>query len=211
MKAEQAKKAREARQKEEKEKEERQAVVQSAAFTVTQGRVLAQNSALLTGTQWKNAFTYTFWIKASGSVSSWSSVLHHGAGDFQRNPAVFIHPGTLRLHIRSGSQPNLGGWRGDGVGNEGCDPAKQLSPNVWTWVAITHSSGVMRVLFGTGADLSTECTAQINPSYNNGPLYGGNPWYHPAKAQLSDVRVYNRVLTEAELKEILAKKQGVTD
>jgi hypothetical protein len=39
-----------------------------------------------------------------------------------------------------------------------------------------------------------------------GPLYGSDPWYHPAQAAVKDLRVYSRTLSPKEIRAVFRRE-----
>jgi hypothetical protein len=196
-----------------KGEEEVKAVIRSAPFQVKKQQLIAQHGDLLPTKQWQNAYTWTFWVKLSGIVGPWTSLLHHGAFDTMRNPAVFVIPGTNRLHFRSGCEWHPQNGNFGGLANTGCDTVEGLPLNVWTHVSMVHAQGAQNVFFcRDGMPLRHVCGVGVPaPAFPNGPLYAGDPWYpEPPPAYLADLRAYNRPLQNAELQSICNAKRGIT-
>jgi len=135
-------------------------------------------------------YTYTFWIMPTGKIGNWGSIMHKGANNGQRNPAIWFYPGQTRLHCRSGVS---GSW------NMGADPPDQLRIGSWTFVALTHKAGYLAVY------LNGRLRAAVRtggPLMNNGPMWGGDPWHGQPRCKVADMRMYGRILQSTELKMI---------
>lgn len=201
-------KVQQAAEEKSKAEEEEKAVIKREKYSPRNGQVIAQSNRLMTN-DWKGVYTYSFWARPFGTRGDWGNLLHKGAVNHHRNPAVWTYPGSLRLHMRSGAQQDPQDW--GGYTNWGCDPERQLNNNQWNFVAFTHESGVMKVFFGNEAgQLDDVCTINYpGPVANSGPLYSADPWHSEPTLIMADVRVYNRILSRDEIAGILKKKSGI--
>jgi len=154
-----------------------ESVLVSQTQLIRRNHVAAQDAMIKKST----AFTYSFWIKPTGVVHEWANILHKGNTNEQRNIAVWFYPGTLRLHVRSGTRR---GW------NDGADPEQQLKAWEWTHVTITHKEGEL-VIYYNGVSVLNQNIPQ--PHTNDGPLYIGDPWHAAAQAYIADVRYVDAV------------------
>mmetsp|Transcript_33877 Transcript_33877/g.71829 ORF Transcript_33877/g.71829 Transcript_33877/m.71829 type:complete len:572 (+) Transcript_33877:337-2052(+) len=100
----------------------------------------------------------------------------NNAKEGDRLPAVWVHSGSTRLHVRSSRQGNL---------NDGCDP-EQLPPlNQDTTVLVRVADGEMNVFFN--GNNVCKSTNYANPTVVTQPLlvYASNPWHPSAPATIA--------------------------
>jgi hypothetical protein len=163
-------------------------VLKAGMFRPRQNQVVAEASKMRQGTE----YSLSFWINPRATDANWCSILHKGAKNEERNPAIFFNRNTTSLHVRSGTKDD---W------NAGTDVASALSLGRWTHVAATHRAGAFTVyLDGLIVHLSLKIGA---PLFNAGPLYGGAPWYRGCAALVTDVRYDARVMSQDEIKALV--------
>lgn len=95
--------------------------------------------------------TYVFYLRVRSRSPDYQGVFFRGgnvgytlqdvrrtpiSGSQDRAPAVWIHPNSLRLHVRIGTTSN---W------NNGCDPPEGVELNEWTNVALVFEPKLMQV------------------------------------------------------------------
>jgi len=168
-----------------------ESTLMSETQLIRRNHVAAQDAMIKKST----AFTYAFWIKPIGVIHEWASILHKGNTNEQRNIALWFYPGTLRMHVRSGTRR---GW------NDGADPEQQLKAWEWTHVVMTHKEGELIVYFN-GVQVINQNIPQ--PHTNDGPLYIGDPWYSPAQAYISDVRYVDTVWDVVAIRSAMEQKK----
>jgi len=168
-------------------------IVRQENFQPKQGNVIAANAQI----KKSSATTWMFWIMPFGVTAdeAFSSILHKGAANEQRDPAIWFHPRSTRLHIRAGTRR---GW------NDGGDPVPQLTPFQWTHVAFTHKEGEFAVYYNGDQVLRVDMPA---PTNNDGPLYAGDPWHSAASSVLSDIRYLDSALDITAIKGIVNQKR----
>lgn len=230
---------RQEQEQKQQEKRRKYVSIYSGTFRPSRGRVLAENHQVPKSNSW----TYTvrtcvflcfcltpqeacvvfcllqFWVRPDGLQGSWANIIHKGAQNIERNPAVWFYPGSLRLHIRSGTGTS---WHTGA--NTGADPTDVLVSGKWTHVAFSHTNGALRVclliqLNGLLILFTNNCFEQVYldgvqksyahlraPNHNNGALWGSDPWHHAGKCHISDMRIYRRVLGPSEIQAV--KKEG---
>uniref|UniRef100_A0A7S3YHN4 DUF5648 domain-containing protein n=1 Tax=Lotharella globosa TaxID=91324 RepID=A0A7S3YHN4_9EUKA len=131
------------------------------------------------------AYELSFDIKALGTVSGWSSILHFTAtgenccknGD--RVPAIWFFHASTRLHVRTGTSEN---------GNDGCNPVQQLGLNKFQTVKIqVVEGGDMTVFFDDVEVCGVQMNGALYPSGNMLTIYGSDPWHPAANAQIKNL------------------------
>jgi len=189
---EQAQKQQQQQEQQTKTTQEHQAkskyIINAGPIQPTKSFILAQQSAIAVVPQW----AYMFWIKPLGLVTDWSSILHHGNTDSDRNPSVLFYPGSSRLHIRSGSPEN---WNG------GFDPSNPLPMKAWSHIALVHTQAGFSVYLN-GVSLGQDNNS--GPLQKAGNLYCSSPWYTTSQVQLADIRYFNRFVTPQEVQQVQA-------
>lgn len=187
-----------ANKKRQQEDQDRQASIRRPAWRLEFNKIIRGGDLPFTG-----AYTYMFWVRPRQIVGNWGNILHKGQENVNRNPAVWFYPGSLRLHIRSGTaaQPN---W--ENGGNAGCDPEAVLPLNQWTHVCFVHDSWGLKVYYNG----NNVCAQQIGgPRANSGPLYLSDPWHDVAQAELADLRYYPAAVHTDVLARVIDAKEGI--
>lgn len=120
-------------------------------------------------------YVLEFDITPQGTTSSWGSILHFGASNSERIPALWFYPGAhgLKLCVRSGRS---------GSHNAGCDPAERLVKDTKTTVKIVCAHDKLEVFFNNVLKCSTSHPNPLSPGLAT--IYSGDPWYDPAKAEI---------------------------
>lgn len=163
-------------------------------------RFVSLPDGVLTGV---NDFTISAWVKPN-TIAAWMRIYDIGNGA----------PGTRWMFL------TLNGFTGptnDGVhaSSFGGDPnheiisasSTQLPAGVWKHVAVTGSGGV-RTIYIDGYPAATATTALAVPPSDMEPI-SGNSWIGKSRfpdpgldGTLDDFRIYNRVLSQAELADL---------
>lgn len=177
---EKARQKEESAKAEEKEKQKDIMTIRDATFRPTANHIIASNSIL----EYKGVFSLMFWVRPEGLNNGWSNILHKGAADNQRNPAIWFYPGQTRLHIRSGTRND---W------NNGADPNGDLPMWCWTHVTVIHANREM-IIYYNGTQVLRQ--GSLEPLANNGDLYASNPWYVPAFASIAEIIYAPRAVEE---------------
>jgi hypothetical protein len=144
-------------------------------YTINRGNVLVNS---LTMTQ---DYKLQFIIKPRAIVQgNWGNIIHFSSNDSDwgvfgsRTPAIWFFPSELKLHVRIGAYNDLN-W---GIDIPGCQINKESMFSLecrGTSVKITLDGNVHSV-------------THPNWRYSgNVKVYGSNPWYTPALADIKDV------------------------
>jgi hypothetical protein len=128
-------------------------------------------------------FSVEFVVTPAGTVGGWGNIIHFSVGGNccgygQRIPAVWFYPGTLRLHIRDGSQAD---------GNHGCDPEEELPLNTPTTVRVDMTAGGMEVFYNGISKCSAEGRDRTN--FDNIQIYSSDPWHDAADATIQHLTI----------------------
>jgi len=191
--------------------DDRDALVRRRVFRPTFNGQLKRNKDLVITRRWQKAFTWTFWLKPNSTAKDFTSILHKGSNNFERNIMVAFYPDSTRLHIRSGTDRHPTSFTpGSSVG---CDPDDLLGLGYWQFVAITHLEGLLSVWYGDASiygNFRLVCSKVLPaPVPNDGPLYAGSPFYKAADTAVADLRIFNRILSKQELSRIRGAKLGI--
>jgi len=170
-------------------------------FQVKADTLVAKNSDMLVGRRWTGKYTYTFWFKYTSTKPAVQSLFRKGVfkgQNLDRKPGLWITNGN-RLHVRSAT---AGNW------NDGCDPKDPMLVNEWNWVALQHEAGSIKVYVADSrGNFRLDCSRKVGPPLQTtGGLYSGDQGYPPLKGMIADLRSYNRILSEEELREIHAEQ-----
>ena len=122
-----------------------------------------------------------------GTRSGWSSLFHMTDGRNyghmnNRDPAVWIRPGTTIVHFRQGDSGNI---------NNGCDPPQGLPTNTWVtlkFYARGHKAGVEMRRTDNNAYIGG-CSYRPNrlPHGQRHVYLNGDRWYDPVNGKVKDV------------------------
>lgn len=140
-------------------------------------------------------FTVAFHLRLEqGFTGQWRSVLHKGATNQERTFAIWLNPGSNRLHARISTTVD---W------NEGLDTVAEVPVGRWTHVAYVKSGNQLRLyLDGT---LDRALTLQGRPVDNQGPLYiGKDPWYDGFDGLIDDLHAFRFALGEKSIRALAA-------
>ncbi|MER5942508.1 LamG-like jellyroll fold domain-containing protein [Streptomyces sp. NPDC001928] len=140
-------------------------------------------------------FTVAFHLRLEeGFTGKWRSVLHKGAVNEERTFAIWLTPGSNRLHARISTDNN---W------NEGLDTTAEVPVGRWTHVTYVKNGAQLRLyLDGT---LDRAVTLMGHTVANQGPLYiGKDPWYDGFDGLIDDLRILRFALEEDAIRALAA-------
>ena len=149
-------------------------------------RVLQRNNLLTTIPRLTKSYTVKFQIKPTGTVGGWSNILHMTANDNNccnygdRNPAVFVHGSSTKLHICSSVSNN---------GNHCVNPPTALPINTWTAVEITQrpEGNSFRYQVKVGGKVYGNLINTLPKEFTNVKVYSADNWYIEAKAVIRNL------------------------
>jgi hypothetical protein len=134
-------------------------------------------------------FTWEAWVYYPGQLSEWEGIMEFGDDD---NPWLGIHDGKLELYDEIVVDP---------------DP---FPTNVWTHVALTHSSTVS-ILYINGVEVATgtvmsEEDATGTDLYIGGDEEGGDE--EDFSGYIDEVRIWEIVRTQQEIMDNMSSLEG---
>jgi hypothetical protein len=141
---------------------------------------ISRNNTLLSSLNMTQDYKLQFVIRPRGIQGNWGSIIHFTSNDTDccsfgsRTPAIWFWPGDLRLHVRIGA-PSDGNW---GIDIPGCQMNKESS-----FILECRGNSVTITLDG-------KVYSATHPNYRysgNVKVYGSNPWYPEAIADIKDV------------------------
>ena len=147
-----------------------------STYNITRNTVLVQS---LTMTQ---DYKLQFVITPRSIQGGWSNIIHLTATDTDwcaggagcRSPAIWFWPGSLQLHVMIGASDNWN-W---GINVPGCELNRESS------FSLECRGNSVRVTL----DGKVHSATHPNWRYSgNVKVYGSNPWYVPAIAEIKDV------------------------
>ncbi|MBA3845506.1 MAG: hypothetical protein H0X45_02550 [Planctomycetes bacterium] len=135
-------------------------------------------------------FTVAFWMMLrAGPTGAWRSLFHKGASEYERTLALWMQPGSDRIHYRVSTTAS---W------NEGGDSQGTLIINSWTHVACVKAGRTLR-LYLDGV-LDSEVALAGDTVGNSGPIYvGKDPWYPGVDTAIDQLKIYARALADEEI------------
>ena len=148
-------------------------------------------------------WTYALWIKTSTAGASFG---YQGDGTWSANMTTFY------LNNNSGSGTKAGGVR---WGEGWMTGTATLNNNTWRFVAITVSGGVKTIYVDGNVDAQAGTTGwnAAGSTSANQFWIGDSPDVGdgcvPFNGQLDEVMLFNRALTQAEVRNILSNKTAV--
>jgi hypothetical protein len=138
----------------------------------------------------------------SGTTGGWEQIFSYNSSGSDRSPGVWRYPSQRYIH-----------WRYD-PGNSGTDfgpdsiggPGTEFALNTWYYVGVTKN-GATATAYVNGTNLGTQTvsnpkTAGTSPVY----LY---PYYTNPLANLNNLLIYNRVLSNAEVSQNFTAIRGI--
>lgn len=174
-------------------------------------RVMTSGKATLTGKQTAKIlgykFSYCAWIKVTSSLSPGMIFGNDGMGNVgssavnnNRHYTLFFYPTRNDFHwywqIDSTNVSTAQGAMACGGRVTGFFP-----DNVWVHVAITYGDGYVSV-YKNGVQVYSEANTNINPSTISSFEYATTIFHNQPGREISDVRIYNHVLSPKEVSEI---------
>lgn len=136
----------------------------------------------------------------NGYTGGWEKIFGYNAGGSDRSPGIWRYPSSRYIH-----------WRYD-PGNSGIDFGPQgqngveFNINTWYYIGVTKNTGTA-TCYVNGTNLGTAGvsypkTAGTSPVY----LY---EYYTNPLANINNILVYNKVLTDAEVSQNFAAVRGI--
>jgi hypothetical protein len=168
-------------------------------------RFVALPDGVLTGV---NDFTISAWVKPN-TIANWMRIYDIGnAAPSPRWMFLTLHGFTGPVGSVVDDGVHASSFGGDGAHEIISASSTQLPVGVWKHVAVTGSGGV-RTLYIDGYPAGTATTALAVPPSDMEPI-GGNSWIGKSRfapdpgldGTLDDFRIYNRVLSQAELADL---------
>ncbi len=163
-------------------------------------RVAIPVSDSLTADLFQRSFTLSAWINPKRTGDTWQQIFRSIREDDTSNDTLFINnDGRLSWRGRVG-----GAWAG-GM----CETAAGVVPaDQWTHVAVTGDGTNFRI-YVNGA-LSQESAFQTTDGTNATYYIGGDPTWTDESytGMIDDVRIYNHVLSEDDIKSSMENQGG---
>ncbi len=134
-------------------------------------------------------FTVEYWLYVEvQKTAEWRSILHHGHNDAERTASQWLVPSgkAIAAALSTDTQPN--------------DYLETGAVPLETWF---HFASVKRGgTHTTYIDGQVSATKEVGKSVaNSGPVYlGKSPWHPGIRGRMDELRIYDRALTEAELR-----------
>jgi hypothetical protein len=150
-----------------------------------------------------NDYTIVFWIKfTNGPDEGWRQILAKHASSCpwaDRSPGIWICPSVLGLHWRH-SPDNSGSWC---LGFDGEGTNFQLNTPYFYFIAGSKSGSNLKLQFSNTTHWKTYTYSVVNPMcQGSGNFYVGATGWASQGMIIDDVRVYNRVLNDDEIKQL---------
>jgi hypothetical protein len=138
----------------------------------------------------------------SGTTGGWEQIFSYNSAGSDRSPGVWRYPSQRYIH-----------WRYD-PGNSGTDfgpdsiggPGTEFAINTWYYVGVTKNGGTA-TSYVNGVNLGTQSVS--NPkTAGNSPVYL-YPYYTNPLANLNNLLIYNKVLSNAEVSQNFSAIRGI--
>jgi len=142
--------------------------------------------------------TFVWWIYfTAGSNGSWSQIIAKKAPGSDRSPGIWINPGGTGIHYRynAGNQ----GFGNIGPGGEGSN----FPLDEWFHIAGVKKGSNLKMYINGEEEGSVGVPAKH--SQGSEKLYIGQTGYRAATFIIDDLGIYNRALTEKEVKADMEK------
>jgi hypothetical protein len=143
--------------------------------------------------------TFVWWLYfTAGSNGSWSQIIVKLAPGSDRSPGIWINPGGTGIHYRY--NPGNAGFGRIGPGGEGGD----FPLDEWFHIACVKD-GATQVMYINGEEVGS-VGVPAKHAQGAGALHvGKSPTYRAATFIIDDLGIYNRALTEKEVKADMEK------
>ncbi|MEM1109692.1 MAG: LamG-like jellyroll fold domain-containing protein [Planctomycetota bacterium] len=137
-------------------------------------------------------FSVSFWVYlGADSTSAYQSVIHKGNANYERTFAIWLLPGSSRLHFRISTTTSS---------NHGSDSVAALAVDDWTHVAYVKSGQQLRLYLNGVLDRAVDFTGDVVS--NDGPIYINDPWYPGFEGRMDDLRIYDFALGDVDVLEV---------
>jgi len=137
-----------------------------------------------------STYTYEFWIRPREVHPLWRQIINKGSGNIiERAPGIWFEPNSLRVSFKQTNSLTTDIRIGS---------VRALTLNTWSHVVIVQRTNYQAIYIN--GMLSTESHVAFTPHLNIGSLRMGLAGDAPALMDLDEVRIYNRALTEAEIR-----------
>ena len=167
------------------------------ALAFEDSRVVIGASDSLTGDFFQGTFTVSAWINPSRTGNTWQQVFRSVAASYTNDTLFLNNDGRLS-------------WRGTvnaGWAGGMCETAPDVVPaNQWTHVAVTGDGANFRI-YVNGA-LSQESAFQTTDGANTTYYIGGTSGGESYTGQVDDVRIYDHVLSEDDVRASMENQGG---
>ena len=112
----------------------------------------------------------------------YGSILHIGNDDKERIPGIWLQPNSLRLHVRMSDEADY---------NQGYDPHEELVPDKKYTVKIEGDEETVKyyLIEGDEKTVTFYLVKRGHMQRDNRPVYVGDPWYEPADATVSNLKI----------------------
>ncbi|KPK37899.1 MAG: hypothetical protein AMJ65_13590 [Phycisphaerae bacterium SG8_4] len=167
------------------------------ALAFEDSRVVIGASDSLIGDFFQGTFTVSAWINPSRTGNTWQQVFRSVAASYTNDTLFLNNDGRLS-------------WRGTvnaGWAGGMCETAPDVVPaNQWTHVAVTGDGANFRI-YVNGA-LSQESAFQTTDGANTTYYIGGTSGGESYTGQVDDVRIYDHVLSEDDVRASMENQGG---
>lgn len=170
------------------------------AFNGTSSHIDVLNSTTVNMPNTQN-FSFAFWVKFRGNSTNIQVIGKHLSGSFNgyfffaksSNPGYCNTPGMMSYYIASGAS-------GDACAN---NPIANDTTN-WYFITGMHNAQLNATYLYVNAVLQNDVGSKSGSSSNSEDLYfgaakNGNNYFAYFDGYLDGVRIYNRLLTQAEI------------
>jgi hypothetical protein len=143
--------------------------------------------------------TFVWWIYfTAGSNGAWSQIIVKLAPGSDRSPGIWINPGGTGIHYRY--NPGNLGFSNIGPGGEGSN----FPLDEWFHIACVKKGGTQEMYING----EKKGSVGVPANHSQGPAalhVGKSPTYRAATFIIDDFAIYNRALTDKEVKADMEK------
>ncbi len=142
-------------------------------------------------------YAIAFWYKPTQSFTgAWRSVVFKGDTSAERNFAIYLHPGSNRVHYRLSTDTSF---------NDGGNSNAELVIGEWHHLAYVRAGN--RLSLYINGRLDSADTLASTPLVNDGQMFiGDSPYNPPALGEFAEVNVYQRTLSQLEVRSLYKNK-----
>lgn len=138
----------------------------------------------------------------NGTTGSWEQIFSYNGGGSDRSPGIWRYPSQRYIHWRYDPANTGIDFAPNNIGASG----PEFAINTWYYVGVTKNGGTA-TCYVNGTNLGS--TSVANPkTAGTSPVYL-YPYYTNPLANINDILIYSKVLTDAEVSQNFAAVRSI--